>query len=257
MRGILKDLWRKKIFVIICLLICAGIGTITGYKKSNFYDRISIKDKAKIDAYYEKLNKYEQDAKDTEESINLLNKKIKELQNYIDNSIFMHLNPDKIYAANVQFSTTFQISKADFLKDKYWNEVISVSDKGGAYTISIMQSTEEQALKVANIIVEDIKSKYKISPPEIVYYIKADVSIVDKQKKNLNNLSDYIKKRTELENSLKKQLMLVSTYKSEEKPKVLSEKDLRPISVIFRYTIFGFVTGIIGLVSIFTIRRIV
>ena len=256
MRDILKDIWKKKILVIICLFICIVAGVITGYKKTNFYDRISTKDKIKVEKYYEQLNRYEQDIKETEESIKLLNIKIKELQEYIDNSIFMHLNPDKIYVANIKFSSEFLINEADFLKDKYWNDLVNVSSKENIYNISIMQTAEKQAMEDINIIVENIKKEYKISDPIITCYIKADASIVKQQKGHLDNLKSYIKNRTDLENSLKKQKTIASKYKSEAKPKVLSQKDLRPISVILRYALFGFVAGVLGLIALFTIRRI-
>ena len=256
MRDILKDLWKKKILVIICLFICIVAGVITGYKKTNFYDRISTKDKIKVEKYYEQLNKYEQNIKDSEESIKLLNTKIKELQGYIDNSIFMHLNPDKIYVANAQFSSESLITETDYLKDKYWSDLVNISSKGNIYNISIMQSTEKQALEDISIIVENIKKEYRISEPIITCYIKADASIVKQQKGHLDNLKSYIKNRTDLENSLKKQKTIASKYKSEAKPKVLSQKDLRPISVILRYALFGFVAGFLGLISVFTIRRV-
>lgn len=255
-RDILKDLWKKKILVLICLLVCVVVGSITGYKKSNFYDRISAKDKVKIDEYYEKLSKYERAVKDTEESIEGLNKKIQELQNYIDNSIFMKLNPDNIYVINVNFSTASLIRASDVLEDKYWNEILSISNNKNAYNISILHYSKEQALVVINKIIKIIESKYIISEPIITHYIKADTSIVKKQKECLNYLNDYIKKRADLENKLKNQVIFTTRFKADAKPKVLSGKELRPISVMFRYILFAFVAGIFGLIAVFSIRRI-
>jgi len=256
MWDILKDLWKRKVFVVVCLLICTGLGTITGYKKSNFYDRISAKEKVKVEDYFEKTGKYEQNIKDTEEGIRLFDDKIKELQEYIDNSIFMHLNPDKIYVADIKYSSESLINEADFLKDKYWSEVLDISKKDSYYNISMMHSSEEQLLESVNKIAEIIKNNYKISKPIINCYIKADINIANKQKEVLNGLSEYIKKRAELENSLKEQKTFLAKFKLEEKPQVLFTKELRPISIIFRYALFGFVASAIVLISIFTIRRI-
>ena len=256
MRDILKDLWKKKILVLICLLVCVVVGSITGYKKSNFYDRISAKDKVKIDEYYEKLSKYERAVKDTEESIEGLNKKIQELQNYIDNSIFMKLNPDNIYVINVNFSTASLIRASDVLEDKYWNEILSISNNKDACNISILHYSKEQALEIISKIIKKIESKVIISEPIITNYIKTDTNIVKKQKDCLNNLSNYIKRRTDLENGLEKQVTRTIKFKSEAKPKALSGKELRPISVMFRYALFAFVAGVLGLIAVFTIRRI-
>ena len=168
----------------------------------------------------------------------------------------MHLNPDEIYVANVKFSSESLINEADFLKDKYWSDLVNISSKGNICSISIMQLTEKQALEDIGNIVENIKKEYRISDSIITCYIKADASIVKQQKGHLDNLKSYIKNRVDLENSLKKQKTIASKYKSEAKPKVLSQKDLRPISVILRYALFGFVAGVLGLIAVFTIRRI-
>lgn len=257
MRDILRELWKKKTLVIMCLFICIVAGVIAGYKKTNFYDRLSKNDKLKVEKYYEKLNKYEQNINDIEESIKLIKEKIIELQNYINNSIYMHLSPDKIYVADVNFTTKSLISEADFLITKDWYDVLRVKNKGDFYNISIMQSTEEQALEIINSIVDNLCSKYVIVNPVITYYIKSDASIVNKQKEVLDNLNGYIKKRTELENSLKNQMAIVAKIKLEEKPIVLSTKELKPASVILRYALFGLIVGVFGLISVFTIRHII
>ncbi len=256
MREVLKDIWKKKILVIVCLFACICAGITTGYKKTNFYDRLSAKDKMNIDSYYEQLGKYEQGVNDAENCIKLLTNKIFELKDYIDNSIFMHLNPDIIFVANVQFSTPSSIAEADFLEDKYLSEVLSVSSKKNIFNISVMHVSEEQALFVINDIVKKIEVKNKISTPIITCYTKTDGTIVDKQKECLDNYKGYIKNRIDLISSLRQQNALVSKYKSEKKPKVLSKKELKPISVIFRYSLFGFIAGVLGIISIFTIRRI-
>lgn len=256
MRDILKDLWKNKLFVAICLLCCIGVGAFTGYKKSDFYDRISSKDKIKVEKYYDQLEKYEEEIKTTEKSIKLLDEKIASLQNYVDNSILMHLNPDTVYKATSQFTTSDIIIKANILQNKYWDEILSFSNRGDTYIISVMHSTEEQAMDIISAIIDNLKAKYEISTPTIACCIKAETSIIDKQKEITDQLSGFIKNRTDLENSLKKQKAFASKYKSEEKPKVLLKKELRPISVIFRYTLFNFVAGILGLIALFTIKRI-
>ena len=256
MRDILKDLWRNKIPVIICIVICIGAGAAAGYKKSDFCNSLSAKDRIKVEKYYEELGKYEKNIKGTEENLKLVNDKIESLQSYIDNSIFMHLNPDRIYTAVVRFSTTFSINESEFVKDRYLSEVLSVAKNGNDYSISIMLPTEERALKAVNAIVERISSEYKISELEFFCHVKTDASIVNRQKECLGNLNSYIKNRIELENSLKKQMSIMDKYKAEKKPAVLSKKDLKPADVIFRYALFGFMAGIIGLISAFTIRRI-
>lgn len=256
MRDVLKDLYKKKIPVIICIIICVAAGTIAGYKKSDFYSRLSAKDKVKIEEYYEELEKHEKNVKDTEENLGLLNDKIRDLQSYIDNSIFMQLNPDEIHVSKIQFSTTFSIGNPVFPEDKYLSEVLSISKKGNIYSISIMQPTKEQAVESAADVIRKLSSEYKISEPEITCYVKTDANIANKQKKYLDNLSSYIKKRIDLENRLKNQKSLMDKYESEKKPAVLSEKNLKPASVMLRYALFGLTTGILSLLSIFTIRRI-
>ena len=256
MRDILKDFWKKKILVLFCLLICIGVGSITGYKKIDFYDRISAKDKVKIDEYYEKLSRYERTVEDTKESIEGLNKKIQELQSYIDNSIFMKLNPDNIYVTDASFSTASLISIPAIWEDKYWNEIISMSHNKYDYKISIMHYSEEQALEIIDKIIKKIESKFIISEPIIIHYIKTDTNIVKKQKDCLNNFNNYIKRRADLENWLMTQVTRTTKFKSEAKPKALSGKELRPISVMFRYVLFAFVAGGFGLIAVFTIRRI-
>ena len=156
MRDVLKDLWEKKVIVIICLFVCIGVGINTGYNKVNFYDRISKSDKIRIENYNKTLKKYNQDVKETKESINQLSIKIKELQNYINNSIFMHLNPNAIYVANVHFSSPDTIDEADFLNNEYWSEVLNVSSEGNMYTISIMHYSKEHSLKIINKIVDKL-----------------------------------------------------------------------------------------------------
>lgn len=256
MRDVLKELWKNKVLVLICLFVCVGVATIIGYKKSNFYDRISTKDKEKIEKYYAKLNKYEQETEETEENVNLLNDKIKELQNYVNNSILMHLNPDNIYMANVTFYSEASIDEATIIKDKYWNEILSLSINENTYNISIMHFSGEQALECINSIIGNIESNYKISAPTVTCYLKADMSIGDKQKECLLNLKNYVINRNELEISLKNHKTLTSKYKSEAKPKVLTQKDLKPISVIFRYSLFGFVACLLVLISAFTVKHI-
>ena len=256
MRDILKDFWKMKLLVLICLLACVGVGLITGYKKTNFYNRISAKDKVRIEEYYERLAKYEHDVEDTEKSIEVLNDKIQELQQYIDNSIFMKLNPDNIHVINANFSTTSLIRVPDVSEDKYWNEILNISNNKDIYNINITHFSKEQALLIINRIIKKIESKYIITAPIINCYIKTDTSIVKKQKESLNNLDDYIKKRTELENVLEKQITRITKFRSEAKPKALSGKELRPISVMFRYALFAFVAGVFGLIAVFTIRHI-
>lgn len=281
MRNVLLELWKRKIPVFLCIVLCVGIGSYLGLKKYKAGVSLTEAEQEEINTYNERLLQYDKVIADVEESYRLADEQVQKLQKYIDESIYMSLDPEKVYVGNVQFSVTAaadgvsagnvlnainlfitqgggkdELDDADKdLKAEYWGEVLTASISGNTYSVNIMQPDEEKAERTIKVIYDRIMKEvpaltekhgaFNISDPEFTVYEKSEASIVNTQNNNLNNLKSFTGNRADQENKKISNQNAKDNYMENQRPEALDKVLVYSKKTIIKYGIVGFVAGII------------
>ena len=102
-RNVLEDLIKKKVavgsFIVICAVLFGMLGIVQGGKAVTETEE----QKQEIEEYNAKIAEYDSAIEDTQNAIAEADKQIESLQEYIDNSIYMQIDPNNIQTLSVQY----------------------------------------------------------------------------------------------------------------------------------------------------------
>ena len=280
MRNILTDLWKHKIIVIICMVVCVLGCAFLGYKKIQKPQNLSAEEQEKLDTYNANIADYDKSIADVETSMGELNEQIMKLQDYVDNSIYMNLNPDEVHVANILFTVipgseeintgnilnklNLYVTQGEIrneaedadkdLKVEYWGEVLSTSIAGDTFSVNIMQPSEDLAKRSMTLIkdrlyakkkaIRETEGEFTLKDDGIACIVKSEAGIVNSQNNNINNLKNYINSRADFETKLVNLRNSKAKYIEDNSSEVIIPETNTKKELI-KYVILGLVVGLI------------
>ena len=275
-RNVLEDLIKKKVavgsFIVICAVLFGMLGIVQGGKAVTETEE----QKQEIEEYNAKIAEYDSAIEDTQNAIAEADKQIESLQEYIDNSIYMQIDPNNIQTVSVQYGLktsnnvgnilnsfiTYindgglkeELSDADEdLKVKYWRDVVNCYQSGNNFFIVVINSDMDQAKRIMSIIkervmnyvpkVKSLQGEFSLEELKTSEYVKTDTGVVNNQNNNRNNLKNYTTNRADLNNKLIGFQNSKKTYIEKNEPDNLKAADTNTKVLMVAYILLGILFG--------------
>lgn len=275
-RNVLEDLIKKKVAVGIFIVICAVLFGMLGIVQGGKAVTETEEQKQEIEEYNVKIAEYDSAIEDTQNAIAEADKQIESLQEYIDNSIYMQINPNNIQTVSVQYGLktsnnvgnilnsfiTYindgglkeELSDADEdLKVKYWRDVVNCYQSGNNFFIVVINSDMDQAKRIMSIIkervmnyvpeVKSLQGDFLLEELKTSEYVKTDTGVVNNQNNNRNNLKNYTTNRADLNNKLIGFQNSKKTYIEKNEPDNLKAADTNTKVLMVAYVLLGILFG--------------
>lgn len=275
-RNVLEDLIKKKVAVGIFIVICAVLFGMLGIVQGGKAVTETEEQKQEIEEYNVKIAEYDSAIEDTQNAIAEADKQIESLQEYIDNSIYMQINPNNIQTVSVQYGLktsnnvgnilnsfiTYindgglkeELSDADEdLKVKYWRDVVNCYQSGNNFFIVVINSDMDQAKRIMSIIkervmnyvpeVKSLQGDFSLEELKTSEYVKTDTGVVNNQNNNRNNLKNYTTNRADLNNKLIGFQNSKKTYIEKNEPDNLKAAATNTKVLMVAYILLGILFG--------------
>ena len=275
-RNVLEDLIKKKVavgsFIVICAVLFGMLGIVQGGKAVTETEE----QKQEIEEYNAKIAEYDSAIEDTQNAIAEADKQIESLQEYIDNSIYMQIDPNNIQTVSVQYGLktsnnvgnilnsfiTYindgglkgELSDSDEdLKVKYWRDIVSCYQSSNNLIVTVVHSDMDQAKRIMSIIkervmnyvpkVKNLQGDFSLEELKISEYVKTDTGVVNNQNNNRNNLKNYTTNRADLNNKLIGFQNSKKTYIEKNEPDNLKAADTNTKVLMVAYILLGILFG--------------
>lgn len=275
-RNVLEDLIKKKVAVGIFIVICAVLFGMLGIVQGGKAVTETEEQKQEIEEYNAKIAEYDSAIEDTQNAIAEADKQIGSLQEYIDNSIYMQIDPNNIQTVSVQYGLktsnnvgnilnsfiTYindgglkeELSDADEdLKVKYWRDVVNCYQSGNNFFIVVINSDMDQAKRIMSIIkervmnyvpeVKSLQGDFSLEELKTSEYVKTDTGVVNNQNNNRNNLKNYTTNRADLNNKLIGFQNSKKTYIEKNEPDNLKAAATNTKVLMVAYILLGILFG--------------
>ena len=275
-RNVLEDLIKKKVAVGIFIVICAVLFGMLGIVQGGKAVTETEERKQEIEEYNAKIAEYDSAIEDTQNAIAEADKQIESLQEYIDNSIYMQIDPNNIQTVSVQYGLktsnnvgnilnsfiTYindgglkeELSDADEdLKVKYWRDVVNCYQSGNNFFIVVINSDMDQAKRIMSIIkervmnyvpkVKSLQGDFSLEELKTSEYVKTDTGVVNNQNNNRNNLKNYTTNRADLNNKLIGFQNSKKTYIEKNEPDNLKAAATNTKVLMVAYILLGILFG--------------
>ena len=275
-RNVLEDLIKKKVAVGIFIVICAVLFGMLGIVQGGKAVTETEEQKQEIEEYNAKIAEYDSAIEDTQNAIAEADKQIGSLQEYIDNSIYMQIDPNNIQTVSVQYGLktsnnvgnilnsfiTYindgglkeELSDADEdLKVKYWRDIVNCYQSGNNFFIVVINSDMDQAKRIMSIIkervmnyvpkVKSLQGEFSLEELKTSEYVKTDTGVVNNQNNNRNNLKNYTTNRADLNNKLIGFQNSKKTYIEKNEPDNLKAADTNTKVLMVAYILLGILFG--------------
>ena len=275
-RNVLEDLIKKKVAVGIFIVICAVLFGMLGIVQGGKAVTETEEQKQEIEEYNAKIAEYDSAIEDTQNAIAEADKQIGSLQEYIDNSIYVQIDPNNIQTVSVQYGLktsnnvgnilnsfiTYindgglkeELSDADEdLKVKYWRDVVNCYQSGNNFFIVVINSDMDQAKRIMSIIkervmnyvpkVKSLQGEFSLEELKTSEYVKTDTGVVNNQNNNRNNLKNYTTNRADLNNKLIGFQNSKKTYIEKNEPDNLKAADTNTKVLMVAYILLGILFG--------------
>ena len=275
-RNVLEDLIKKKVAVGIFIAACAVLFGMLGIVQGGKAVTQTEEQKQEIEEYNAKIAEYDSAIEDTQNAIAEADKQIESLQEYIDNSIYMQIDPNNIQTVSVQYGLktsnnvgnilnsfiTYindgglkeELSEADQdLKVKYWRDVVNSYQSGNNFFIVVINSDMDQAKRIMSIIkervmdyvpkVKNLQGDFSLEELKTSEYVKTDAGVVNNQNNNRNNLKNYTTNRADLNNKLVGFQNSKKNYIEKNEPDNLKAADTNTEILMVAYVLLGILFG--------------
>ena len=275
-RNVLEDLIKKKVAVGIFIVICAVLFGMLGIVQGGKAVTETEEQKQEIEEYNAKIAEYDSAIEDTQNAIAEADKQIESLQEYIDNSIYMQIDPNNIQTVSVQYGLktsnnvgsilnsfiTYindgglkeELSDTDEdLKVKYWRDIVSCYQSSNNLIVTVVHSDMDQAKRIMSIIkervmnyvpkVKNLQGDFSLEELKTSEYVKTDTGVVNNQNNNRNNLKNYTTNRADLNNKLIGFQNSKKTYIEKNEPDNLKAADTNTKVLMVAYILLGILFG--------------
>lgn len=277
-RTVIEDLLEKKKTVSLCVIFFTLVFLAIGIQQEKKTVVLTEEQQKEIETYKEKLDEYDAIISDVEQCLDESNKQVEEYQTYVDNSIYMNIDPQNIQMATVQYgiqtdgnlgnicnsfiSFITDGSMKEGLSEKYpelqveyWREIISSYQNANTLTVSVVHYDSEKARQILEIVkdrieeysleVQYLQGEFVLVEMNTSVYTKSDVNLITAQNSNLTNLKNYISNRSDFVNKLSSNKTGKEKYIEENEPETLKVMQTGGIMQTIKYMIVGIVFGIV------------
>ncbi len=288
-RNVVEDLIKKKVAVGILVAICAVLFGMLGIVQGGKAVTETEDQKQAVEEYHTKIAEYDAAIQDTQTSISTADKQIEELQDYIDHSIYMQIDPNNIQTVSVQYVlktsnnvgnifNTFityindggmreELEEADQdLQVKYWRDIVNAYQSGNTLTITVIHSDMNAAKRIMNIIkervtayipkVKNLQGDFELDEIKTSEYVKTDAGVVNNQNNNRNNLKGYTTNRADLNNKLIGFQNSKTSYIEKNEPDNLKVVSVNTKVLMVGYILFGILFGAVIAVAAVILKYI-
>ena len=271
-------------FLAVCIIICG----ILGYQKANQINHLTDEQQEEVDIYNEQLAAYDKQIEEAQKNIETIQVEISNLQKYIDESIYMKLEPLNLQLATAQYAITDTLNTSYIISsmtnylaygniqeifDKeygteeagYIREILSWPVNGNILNVTITHYDKEKGKEILKLIQKNLESyipeikkvqgKFTFKKLETRFYTKKDNDVTNVQNsrrdtlKNYNvSLADYNTRIASNENSK-------ADYIEKNKPEVMEAAAPGKMLVV-KYAVFGIILGVIIPFAIISLRYI-
>lgn len=277
-RTVIRDLLDRKVAVALCVILFAVVFLIIGMQQGKKVVVLSEEQQKEIDVYQEKLNDYDTVIADVEKSLAEADKQVEELQKYVDNSIYMKIDPQNIQTAAVQYGVqtdgnvgnicnsfiTFindgamkegLAEKYPELQVEYWKDIISSYQSANTLTVTVIHYDPELAKQILEIVkkrideysptVKTLQGDFTLVEMGTSEFVKSDVNLVNSQNGHRNNLKNYISNRADFNNKLTSNKTSKESYIEKNEPESLTVPQNGGRMQLIKYMLVGIVFGIV------------
>ena len=287
-KSALKKIKEKRVrFVVITLAVLLAFAAI-GYIKAKKDVKSVAEQQAKIDTYLVQVETYQAAIDEAKAGLALAEEQRDELQAFLENSIYMHIDSDNAWVGAVSYTVkpgegtntgnvlnalNFYITKGSLredigndyeeLKVKYWSTVISSSIAGQTISITIMQPTEELALRSIEFIKSRLESyapvvaeshgSFELIEQETSTYKKSELDIINYQTARKGELKAFTESCGSWETAIFNRQNTLDQYIENNKPDSLEVKPVSVKKTVIIFALIGLVLGVwiaIGIVLI-------
>ena len=259
-----------------------------GYRKSNQVKNLTPEQQEEIDIYNGQIAAYDKQIEEAQKNIETIQVEISNLQKYIDESIYMKLEPLNLQLATAQYAITDTLNTSYIISsmtnylaygniqeifDKeygteeagYIREILSWPVNGNILNVTITHYDKEKGKEILKLIQKNLESyipeikkvqgKFTFKKLETRFYTKKDNDVTNVQNsrrdtlKNYNvSLADYNTRIASNENSK-------ADYIEKNKPEVMEAAAPGKMLVV-KYAVFGIILGVIIPFAIISLRYI-
>ncbi len=286
-RTLLKDLFDKKILIIISTVIFAILFALYGNISATGV--LTPEALEQIAEYEEALDTYEQIIYEAQDNIALSEAQISDLKEYCNNSIYMKLDGNEIQIANTQYGITDSNNSGNtlnawtsYINDgslkeeiyaawpeipiEYLKELITCSTSGNVLSVTVMHYDADTAEELMNQIdkcikahkntISSVQGDFNLKNLGSTYYTKADTGVINTQNTNLNNLKNYQNSLADYQKKLVDGRTNRDNYIKNYTPDAYGKTGDTPIKKAIKFFIFGAVFGVVLACAVITIRFI-
>ncbi len=231
-----RDFRRYKILAGIFILLCTlTVGQMGGRKAAELQARAE-RQQQKVETYETSLLEYDREEEDVRQAITLTKQQISRLQDYIDNSIYMKLDGKNIYVADTQYqietsansgnilnSLIFYINEGGLQGDiaaqygaetgKYLREISACYGRdNNVLVVYVTHRSEQEAQETLSVVKEmvgkqipviaGVQGEFSLAEISASAYTKEDANVTNTQKSHRDNLENYKKSCSDLEDKL-------------------------------------------------------
>ena len=280
-RNLIKDFLKRWYIVLIICVLCAVICYMIGSSKKD--PDPSGEEAEEVKSYEERVSTYEQAIIDAEEALKIGTEQVTEYQKYMDDSIYMRIDPQNVLTAQVIYSVTGTASDGNvinsliaFVNDgglkkdldnayseldiKYWKEIIAIGASGNNINITVIHYDQTMLEKIVDIIknrlqeqVQVVAATYanaNIKEVDTTYYVKADPGITNTQNNNRNTMKGFINAKVDYENKVNSCKTTLENFKKNNVPEVIEEAAEADPK---KYALFGIIAGLVLNAAVFVL----
>lgn len=280
-KNLIADLGRHKIITGLCVILCAALCTFAGYHK--------VTDEEQLAEYNTRLEEYDEVLADVEESLALAAEQVEEMQEYVDESIYMRLDGQNIQTASVQYAAATEANLGNIfnaliyyinegglreslegehedLQVKYWRDVVSCATGGNVFNVTVMHYDQEKAGQILDLVkqrlqeqipvISETHGSFTLQEIDTSYYVKADVNVTNTQNNHRNTLKNYISNRADFTNKLISNQNGKASYIENNMPVLLESDPSGSAVIIGFYLVIGILLGCAAAVGIFALKNI-
>lgn len=276
-RNLLKDLWTKKFFVLLFVILCMGLLAFFGYRSAKAPSTLSEAEQQELDDYKQKLSDYDSQIQELSENLAAQKSQIDDFKVYMDNSIYMKLDPQNHAIATVNFTIanperldllvpamTDYVNNGAMTEDIsalakeefsiYWKEMTWCGSSGTVFTICTRNCTEDDANAVMDYISTAVKNKipdwrglygnFDLAEDRSSYPAQ-DAGIASEQYNKQNTMTSYDNTYADLQNRLSSTKEGKRTFIEEKTPKSANATPANVLKTVLIYAVFGVIAGFV------------
>ncbi len=271
-------------FVILCTL---GL-SVLGYRKSNQVKNLTPGQQEEVDIFNGQIAAYDKQIEEAQKNIETIQVEISNLQKYIDESIYMKLEPLNLQLATAQYAITDTLNTSYIISSMtnylaygniqeifekeygteqagYIREILSWPVNGNILNITITHYDKEKGQEILKLIQKNLESyipeivkvqgKFTFKKLETRFYTKKDNDVTNAQNSRRDTLKNYNISLADYNTRLASNKSSKAEYIEKNQPEVMEAAAPGKILVV-KYAVFGIVLGIIIPFAIISLRYI-